>query len=105
MFDDEGFAVEDSNITYLRNIASKETACRGNKAGQCFAADKPAITISERKLGLPESKAGNYWFPILAVPRNLTCSLRQIMSVLSRQKINVSGHAIAIFMLHPIKES
>ena len=57
MFDDEGFAVEDGNITYLRNIASKETACRGNKAGQCFAADKPAITISERKLGLPVSKA------------------------------------------------
>ena len=51
MFDDEGFAVEDGNITYLRNIASKETACRGNKAGQCFAADKPAITISERKIG------------------------------------------------------
>jgi hypothetical protein len=51
MFDDEGFAVEDGNIIYLRNIASKETACRGNKAGQCFAADKPAITISERKIG------------------------------------------------------
>ena len=51
MFDDEGFAVEDGKITYLRNIASKETACRGNKAGQCFVADKPAITISERKIG------------------------------------------------------
>jgi len=80
MFDDEGFAVEDGNITYLRNIASEETACRGNKAG-------------------------NYCFPILAAPKYLTCSLRQIMSVLSRQKINVSGRAIAIFMSPPIKES
>ena len=51
MFDDEGFAVEDGNITYLRNIASEEIACRGNKAGQCFTADKPSITISERKIG------------------------------------------------------
>ena len=31
-------------------ISSEETACRG-KAGQCFAADKPSITISERKTG------------------------------------------------------
>ena len=51
MFDDEGFAVVDSNIKYIRNIASKENACRGNKAGQCFPANEPAITISERKIG------------------------------------------------------
>jgi hypothetical protein len=51
MFDDEGFAVTGGKITYLRNIASAETACRGNKQGQCFAANTHNITVSERPIG------------------------------------------------------
>ena len=51
MFDDEGFAVNNGKITYLRNIASDETRCRGNKIGQCFSANLPQITVSERPLG------------------------------------------------------
>ena len=51
MFDDEGFAVNNGNITYLRNIASDETRCRGNKIGQCFLANLPQITVSERPIG------------------------------------------------------
>jgi hypothetical protein len=51
MFDDEGFAVNNGNITYLRNIVSDETRCRGNKIGQCFPANLPQITVSERPIG------------------------------------------------------
>ena len=51
MFDDEGFAVDSGNITYLRNIASDETRCRGNKIGQCFPANLQQITVSERPIG------------------------------------------------------
>jgi hypothetical protein len=51
MFDDEGFAVDNGNITYLRNIASDETRCRGNKIGQCFPANLQQITVSERPIG------------------------------------------------------
>jgi hypothetical protein len=52
MFDDEGFSVEDGKITYLRNIASDEQACRGNKAGQCFAANTKEIKVSRRPVGI-----------------------------------------------------
>ena len=51
MFDDEGFAVSNGNITYLRNIASDEARCRGNKFGQCFPANLPQIAVSERPIG------------------------------------------------------
>ena len=51
MFDDEGFVVNGGKITYLRNIASDETQCRGNKRGQCFLADLDHITVSERPIG------------------------------------------------------
>ena len=51
MFDDEGFSVDDGKITYLRNVASTETACRGNKKGQCFSANTHNITVSERRIG------------------------------------------------------
>lgn len=51
MFDDEGFSVDGGKITYLRNIASSETACRGNKQGQCFAANTDKITVSKRRIG------------------------------------------------------
>ena len=51
MFDDEGFSVDGGKITYLRNIASTETACRGNKQGQCFTANTHNITVSKRRIG------------------------------------------------------
>ena len=41
MFDDEGFQVESGQFSYLRMKGSQETACRGNKKGQCFRADLP----------------------------------------------------------------
>ena len=56
MFDDEGFSVEDGKITYLRNIASTETACRGHKEGQCFAANTHNITVSDRLIGAARIK-------------------------------------------------
>ena len=56
MFDDEGFSVDGGKITYLRNIASTETACRGNKQGQCFAANTHNITVSERRIGAARIK-------------------------------------------------
>lgn len=61
MFDDEGFAVENGRVTYLRNIASVELACRGNKKGQCFKADTAQITVSERPVGAVEVKDGQLW--------------------------------------------
>ena len=96
MFDDEGFAVEDGKIAYLRNIASEEQLAAATKPDNVLPLTNRPSPYRKERLGLPVSKAGNYWFPILAVPKNLTCSLRQIMSVLSRQKINVSGRAIVI---------
>lgn len=45
MFDDEGFRFSDGRFTYVRITESDETACRGDKAGQCFRRDRPAITI------------------------------------------------------------
>lgn len=51
MFDDEGFQVEDGIFTYLRVKGSEETACRGNKKGQCFKSDVPKITVTTRKIG------------------------------------------------------
>ena len=56
MFDDEGFSVDGGKITYLRNITSTETACRGNKQGQCFAANTHNITVSERRIGAARIK-------------------------------------------------
>lgn len=45
MFDDEGFRFTDGRFTYVRITESDETACRGEKAGQCFRRDRPAISI------------------------------------------------------------
>jgi hypothetical protein len=45
MFDDEGFRFSDGRFTYVRITGSDETACRGEKTGQCFRRDRPAITI------------------------------------------------------------
>ena len=51
MFDDEGFQVAGELFTYLRMKGSEETACRGNKKGQCFRADTPQISVTKRQIG------------------------------------------------------
>lgn len=51
MFDDEGFRFADGRFTYVRITESDETACKGEKKGQCFRRDRPAITISTKDRG------------------------------------------------------
>ena len=51
MFDDEGFQLADGRLSYLRITHSDETACRGNKKGQCFRRDRPNITITKTDRG------------------------------------------------------
>ena len=51
MFDDEGFQLADGQLSYLRITQSDETACRGDKKGQCFRRDRPEITITKTSRG------------------------------------------------------
>ncbi len=51
MFDDEGFRFSDGRLTYVRITASDETACRGEKVGQCFRRDRPSISITTADRG------------------------------------------------------
>ena len=51
MFDDEGFRASEGQLSYLRMIGSAETNCKGNKQGQCFAADLPQITVKTKPIG------------------------------------------------------
>ena len=51
MFDDEGFQLADGRLSYLRITHSNETACRGNKKGQCFRRDRVNITITKTDRG------------------------------------------------------
>ena len=51
MFDDEGFQLADGRLSYLRVMDSDETACRGDKKGQCFRRDRAEITISKTDRG------------------------------------------------------
>ncbi|MDA0331951.1 MAG: hypothetical protein O3C44_10195 [Proteobacteria bacterium] len=51
MFDDEGFQLADGQLSYLRITQSDETACRGDKKGQCFRRDRPEITITKTNRG------------------------------------------------------
>jgi len=51
MFDDEGFQLADGRLSYLRITHSNETACRGNKKGQCFRRDRANITITKTDRG------------------------------------------------------
>lgn len=51
MFDDEGFSYRDGRLTYLRMEGSQETGCRGQKTGQCFQKDTPAITVTTKDIG------------------------------------------------------
>jgi len=51
MFDDEGFTFTDGRLNYVRITESDETACRGEKVGQCFRRDRPAIAITSQNRG------------------------------------------------------
>ena len=51
MFDDEGFQLANGQLSYLRITQSDETACRGEKKGQCFRRDRPEITITKTSRG------------------------------------------------------
>ena len=51
MFDDEGFQLADGRLSYLRITQSDETACRGDKKGQCFRRDRANITITKTDRG------------------------------------------------------
>ena len=51
MFDDEGFQLAEGRLRYIRMLGSTETACRGNKKGQCFSANMPKIRISRTDRG------------------------------------------------------
>jgi hypothetical protein len=51
MFDDEGFQLADGRLSYLRITQSDETACRGQKKGQCFRRDRKDITITKTNRG------------------------------------------------------
>ena len=51
MFDDEGFQLADGRLSYLRITHSDETACRGDKRGQCFRRDLASITITKTNRG------------------------------------------------------
>jgi hypothetical protein len=51
MFDDEGFQLAEGRLRYIRMIGSTETACRGDKKGQCFSSGTPAIRISRTDRG------------------------------------------------------
>ena len=51
MFDDEGFQLANGHLSYLRITQSDETACRGDKKGQCFRRDRPEITITKTNRG------------------------------------------------------
>ena len=51
MFDDEGFQLAEGRLSYLRITQSDETACRGDKKGQCFRRDRANITITKTDRG------------------------------------------------------
>jgi len=51
LFDDEGFIYQDGVLSYLRMKGSQETACRGNKKGQCFKRNLPSIKASMKEIG------------------------------------------------------
>lgn len=55
MLDDDGFVFSTGKVTYVKVIDSRETdACKKQRAGQCFRADTPAITVSVNRTGKAE---------------------------------------------------
>ena len=52
MLDDDGFLFSANRVTYMKVVDSKETdACKKQRAGQCFQATAPKITITEQRNG------------------------------------------------------
>ena len=52
MLDDDGFLFSANRITYMKVIDSTETkGCKKQRAGQCFQAAAPAITVTEQRNG------------------------------------------------------
>ena len=52
MLDDDGFFFEEGKVTYMKVMDSIETdACKKQRAGQCFKADTPAITVKASRTG------------------------------------------------------
>ena len=60
MFDDEGFTFTDGRLKYVRITESAETACRGEKVGQCFRRDRAAIAITSQDRGQLEMHATSF---------------------------------------------
>lgn len=59
MLDDDGFIFEGNTVTYIKVIDSTETdACKKQRAGQCFRADAPAITVTRNRKGEAEFTPG-----------------------------------------------
>ncbi len=51
MFDDEGFQLANGKLSYLQITKSNETACRGEKKGQCFRRDQAEIEVKKTNRG------------------------------------------------------
>lgn len=60
MFDDEGFTFTDGRLNYVRITESDETACRGEKVGQCFRRDRAAIAITSQDRGKLDMGTTNF---------------------------------------------
>lgn len=55
MLDDDGFLFSKNKVTYMKVLNSPETdACKKKRAGQCFQASMPKITVSEERSGKAE---------------------------------------------------
>ena len=55
MLDDDGFIFDQDTVTYIKVIDSREgDACKKQRAGQCFRADEPAITVTRNRQGQAE---------------------------------------------------
>ncbi len=55
MLDDDGFIFDNDTVTYIKVIDSVETdACKKQRAGQCFRADAPSITVTRNRKGQAE---------------------------------------------------
>ena len=60
MFDDEGFTFTNGRLNYIRITESEETACRGQKIGQCFRRDRTGIAITSQDRGKLDMDATSF---------------------------------------------
>jgi len=52
MLDDDGFLFDGDRVTYMKMLNSPETeACKKQRAGQCFQANMPRITVKQERKG------------------------------------------------------